>query len=150
MPKKIKIEGTVLEDYDYYTVIKPADAKDSLVTILVKEVKDPKTKEILVEEGHWPKVKNYKIIGSAALLEFDSYKSYQNELNWQLIGRGAHRCYSIEIDDWKTKKIKGKEETRVVYHDDYGRKYVRYIDEEGNFYKKQKQTKQVQEDVATI
>jgi len=139
MAKRFTVEGVLVEENDFYKVIK-AD-RDGKFYIFSKNLK--KYPEDF-KDSHYT-ADNYKIIGPAILQDDRGYKNYWNLINWQPFGQGRNMCYVMKIDSWKTKIVDGKEQTIVKYFDEKGYKYIRYVDEDGNLYKKQKkQVKQLQ------
>ena len=130
MAKKIKIEGEIVEQNEFYKVIKESSTGKFYIF--------SKYDDTMYTASE------YKIIGTAVLENNNGEKFYSNFVNSQAFGQG--RCLSnrMEIDSWKTKVVEGKEQTVVKYFDEKGYKYIRYVDEQGNLYKKKSQ-KQLQE-----
>ena len=132
MAKKLKVEGKIVEETEFYKVIKSRE--NGKFYIFCK-----------FNDGYYT-ADNYKIIGSAVLQDEKGSKQYWNTVNWQPFGQGRSLCYVMEIDSWKTKVVDGVEQTAIKYFDEKGYKYIRYVDEQGNLYKsKKKQTKELQE-----
>ncbi len=139
MAKKFTVEGEVVEQNEFYKVIK-SDKNGKFYIFSKYSKKYPEE----FKDTYYT-ADNYKIVGSAVLQEHQGSRNYWNLIKWQPFGQGRSLCYVMEIDSWKTKVIDGKEQTIVKYFDEKGYKYIRYIDEEGNLYKKQKkQAKQLQ------
>ena len=138
MPKKYTVKGTVIEENNYFKVIKPEEETNKKFYIFSK-----------YDDTCWVCDK-YKIVGSAVLQINGESKLYWNFINWQPHGQGRCLCYVIEIDGWKTKVVDDKEQTVVVYHDEKGFKFVRHLDEEGNLFKKKKEIKQTQEETVLV
>lgn len=136
MAKKFKVEGEIVEENEFYKVIKSDE--NGKFYIFSK-----------YDDTFWTCDK-YKIIGTAVLQANYDYKNYCNMLNMQPYGQGRSLAYVIGIDSWKTKVVDGKEQTVVTYYDEKGYKYIRYVDEEGNLYKKQKKIKQEQEETISL
>ena len=138
MAKKIKIEGEVVEQTKNYKVIKEAATGEYVI--------------LSKFDDSMYRADAYKIIGYAVLQDENGSKHYWNLKNWQLHGQGKHKCYVIVIDSWETTNVDGKEETKIKFVNERGNKFVRFIDEEGNLYKKQKEQIKVteSEDVASL
>lgn len=120
MAKKLVIKGTKIEENQYYKVIKPEDDKNKVYVV-------SKYDDTIYE------CDSYKIIGAAVLQELQGSKFYSNYVNIQKYGQGKVTCNRMEIDSWTTKN----NQTAIKYFNEKGFKFVRFIDEEGNLYKKQ-------------
>lgn len=139
MAKKFTVEGEVVEENDFYKVIKSDEnGKFYIFSKNSKEYSDEFNDSCYIAD-------KYEIIGSAVLEDNNGNKYYSNYINRQAYGQGRCLVNRFEIDAWKTKVIDGVEQTVVKYFDEKGYKYIRYVDEQGNLYKKQKkQAKQLQ------
>ena len=135
MPKKFNVKGTKIEENQYYKVIKPEDAKNKKFYIYSKY-----DDTVYV-------CKTYKIIGAAVLEDNGDSKFYSNYVNMQKFGKVSFQ--RVEIASWDSKVIDGAEQTKIVYINERDQKFVRFIDENGNLYKKQTAKKE-QELVASI
>lgn len=135
MAKKIKFEGELVEQTKHYKVLKRKDGEFCILSRYDDTVYH---------------ADNYKLIGYAVLKEYNGSKQYWNMKNWQLHGQGKSTCYAMLIDSWETETVDGKEETSIKYHNERGNKFVRFIDEEGNLYKKNKAKKVEQEEALSL
>ena len=132
MAKKLKVEGKIVEETEFYKVTKSDE--NGKFYIFGK-----------VDDALYVACE-YKIVGSAVLENNYGQKFYSNFVNPQAFGQGRCLTHRFEIDSWKTKVVDGVEQTAIKYFDEKGYKYIRYVDEQGNLYKsKKKQTKELQE-----
>ena len=138
MPKNFTVEGKIIEETLYYKVIKPNDENDDKVYVFSK-----------YDDTYWTCDK-YKLVGPAVLQINGEHKLYWNMINYQPHGQGRSKCYVMEIDSWETKVIDGTERTFVIYHDEKGYKFVRFVDEDGNLYKRKRDLKNENEDGVSI
>lgn len=136
MAKKFTVDGEVVEQNEFYKVIKD---KDNSKFYIFSKYDD--TMYIARE---------YKIVGAAVLENNYGQKFYSNFVSPQAFGQGRCLSHRWEIDSWKTKVVDGKEQTVVKYFDEKGYKYIRYIDEQGNLYKKQKKEAKQLQDVEIV
>ena len=76
----------------------------------------------------------YLLINSTVLFRENGTALFHNEDHWQKYGQGHSLAYRFEIDSWK---VKG-DEVVIKYYDEKGYKFIRYVDKDGNLYKKTK------------
>ena len=136
MAKKINIEGKEIQSNEFYKAIRTQEGEYCVINKI---------------NGSYCYCVDYKIVGSALLVKLESGEQlYINHENMQEFGQGRSLAYTIEIDAWKDVKIENKVVTAIQYFDEKGFRFVRCLDEVGNFYKPNKNIKFEQETELTV
>ena len=79
---------------------------------------------------------DYKIVGAGLLVELENGdRLYVNYEKMQEVGQGRVSAAILEIDAWKEVRINKNIVTALQYFDEKGLRFIRCLDENGNFYK---------------
>ena len=81
-------------------------------------------------------------IGAGLIIKLDNDDLlYINAVNMQTFGQGRTLFHTLEIAAWKDVQIGDETVTALQYYDEKGYKFVRCLDQYGNFYKPEKKIK---------
>lgn len=93
------------------------------------------------DDSYWTCV-DYKIVGAGLIIKLvNGDLLYINAVNMQTFGQGRTLFHTLEIDKWKDVRIGEETVTALQYFDEKGFKFIRCLDENGNFYKPEKKIK---------
>lgn len=121
MPINLRIKGREIQSNQFYKAVITQEG----VYCVINKI-----------NGSYYHCVDYKIVGAALLVKLESGEQlYINYENMQEVGQGRAMAHTLEIDAWKDVKIKNNVVTALQYFDEKGFRYVRCLDDNGNFYK---------------
>ena len=121
MANRLQFKGKTIQSNQFY---KAALVKEGEYCIFVKS------------NDSYYYCTDYKIVGAGLLVRLESGDClYINTENMQKVGQGRVSAAILEIDAWKEVRINKNIVTALQYFDENGLRFIRCLDENGNFYK---------------
>ena len=125
--KNYVTKGVIIEQNEYYQVVKNNEDGYRVFSKF--------------DDSYWTCVE-YKIVGAGLIIKLDNDDLlYINAVNMQTFGQGRTLFHTLEIAAWKDVQIGDETVTALQYYDEKGYKFVRCLDQYGNFYKPEKKIK---------